>query len=89
VVAWLIRVASRKLRGSNREMQETTGRLTGMVEETLGGVREIKLFGTHDHEDRRFAEVAERCASRPCAPCGCRRSTCPWCRCWPRRRWPR
>ena len=59
IVAWLIRVASRKLRGSNQEMQETTGRMTGMVEETLGGVREIKLFGTHEHEDRRFAEVSE------------------------------
>ena len=59
VVAWLIRVASRKLRGSNRDMQETTGRMTGMVEETLNGVREIKLFGTHDHEDRRFAAVSE------------------------------
>ncbi|MBP8133689.1 MULTISPECIES: lipid A export permease/ATP-binding protein MsbA [Zoogloea] len=60
VVAWLIRVASRKLRGSNQEMQQTTGQLTGMVEETLNGVREIKLFGTHDHEDRRFHDVAER-----------------------------
>ncbi|MDD3327077.1 MAG: lipid A export permease/ATP-binding protein MsbA [Zoogloea sp.] len=59
VVAWLIRVASRKLRGSNRDMQETTGQMTGMVEETLNGVREIKLFGTHDHEDRRFAAVSE------------------------------
>ncbi len=59
VVAWLIRVASRKLRGSNRDMQETTGRMTGMVEETLNGVREIKLFGTHEHEDRRFAAVSE------------------------------
>ncbi len=59
IVAWLIRIASRKLRGSNREMQDTTGRMTGMVEETLGGVREIKLFGTHDHEDRRFADVSE------------------------------
>jgi subfamily B ATP-binding cassette protein MsbA len=59
VVAWLIRVASRKLRGSNREMQETAGRLTGTVEETLGGVREIKLFGTHDHEDARFAQISE------------------------------
>ena len=60
IVAWLIRIASRKLRGSNREMQDTTGRMTGMVEETLGGVREIKLFGTHDHEDRRFADVSEQ-----------------------------
>ncbi len=60
IVAWLIRVASRKLRGSNREMQDTTGRMTGMVEETLNGVREIKLFGTHDHEDARFASVSEQ-----------------------------
>ncbi len=60
IVAWLIRVASRKLRGSNRDMQETTGRMTGMVEETLGGVREIKLFGTHDHEDARFADISEK-----------------------------
>ncbi len=60
IVAWLIRVASRKLRGSNREMQETAGRLTGTVEETLGGVREIKLFGTHDHEDARFADISEK-----------------------------
>jgi len=60
VVAWLIRVASRKLRGSNRQMQETTGELTGAVEESLAGIREIKLFGTHDHEDRHFAGIAER-----------------------------
>ena len=60
IVAWLIRVASRKLRGSNREMQETAGHLTGTVEETLGGVREIKLFGTHDHEDARFADISEK-----------------------------
>ncbi len=64
IVAWLIRLASRKLRGSNQELQETPGHLTGMVEETLGGVREIKLFGTHDHEDRRFGEVAERLRSQ-------------------------
>jgi ATP-binding cassette, subfamily B, bacterial MsbA len=60
VVAWLIRVASRKLRGSNQLMQQTTGQMTGMVEESLNGVREIKLFGTHAHEDQRFAEVSEQ-----------------------------
>ena len=60
VVAWLIRVASRKLRGSNQAMQEATGELTGAAEEAIGGVREIKLFGTHDHEDARFGGIAER-----------------------------
>ncbi|PLX73130.1 MAG: lipid A export permease/ATP-binding protein MsbA [Azoarcus sp.] len=60
VVAWLIRVASRKLRGSNRDMQLTTGRVTGAVEASLSGIREVKLFGTHDYEDERFASLAER-----------------------------
>ena len=59
-VAWLIKIASRKLRGSNRAMQETTGRMTGAVEESLSGIREIKLFGAHDHEDRSFAAISER-----------------------------
>ena len=60
VVAWLIRVASRKLRGSNQAMQDATGELTGAAEEAIDGVREIKLFGTHDHEDARFGGIAER-----------------------------
>jgi ATP-binding cassette, subfamily B, bacterial MsbA len=59
VVAWLIAVASKKLRGGNEAMQETTGTMTGVVEESLVGVREIKLFGTHAHEARRFATVTE------------------------------
>ncbi|HJV28409.1 MAG TPA: lipid A export permease/ATP-binding protein MsbA [Aromatoleum sp.] len=59
-VAWAIRSASRKLRGGNRAMQETAARMTGTVGESLTGIREIKLFGTHEHEDRRFADISER-----------------------------
>jgi ATP-binding cassette, subfamily B, bacterial MsbA len=60
VVAWAISNASRKLRGGNRAMQETAARMTGTVGESLTGIREIKLFGTHEHEDRRFADISER-----------------------------
>ena len=60
VMAIIIRQASRKLRGGNRAMQATTGRMTGAVEESLNGVREIKIFGAHDHENSRFAEISER-----------------------------
>ena len=60
VMAIIIRQASRKLRGGNRAMQATTGRMTGAVEESLNGVREIKLFGAHEHENSRFAEISER-----------------------------
>jgi subfamily B ATP-binding cassette protein MsbA len=59
-VAWIIRSASHKLRGGNRAMQQTTASMTGAVGESLAGIREIKLFGTHDHEDRRFADISER-----------------------------
>ncbi|BAL22949.1 lipid A export permease/ATP-binding protein MsbA [Azoarcus sp. KH32C] len=59
-VAWAIRNASRKLRGGNRAMQETAANMTGTVGESLAGIREIKLFGTHEHEDRRFADISER-----------------------------
>ena len=59
VVAWLIRVASSKLRGGNQAMQASTGQMTGVIEESLNGVREIKLFGTHAHEAARFAEITE------------------------------
>ncbi|TVO67981.1 lipid A export permease/ATP-binding protein MsbA [Denitromonas ohlonensis] len=60
VMAIIIRQASRKLRGGNRAMQATTGHMTGAVEESLNGVREIKIFGAHDHENSRFAEISER-----------------------------
>jgi len=60
VMAIIIRKASKKLRGGNRAVQVTTGEMTGAVEETLNGIREIKLFGTHAHEDARFSVIAER-----------------------------
>ena len=59
IVAWLIAVASAKLRGGNVAMQDITGKMTGAVEQSLVGVREIKLFGTHDHEAQRFARITE------------------------------
>ena len=59
-VAWLIKVASQKLRGGNQAIQETTADLTGTIEESLHGVREIKLFHTYAHEGERFASVSER-----------------------------
>ncbi len=59
IVAWLIAIASSKLRGGNEAMQETNGKMTGAIEQSLVGVREIKLFGTHAHEAGRFAQITE------------------------------
>ena len=59
IVAWLITVASKKLRGGNEAMQEGAGAMTGAIEESLAGVREIKIFGTQAHEAQRFATITE------------------------------
>lgn len=59
IVAWLITIASKKLRGGNRAMQESAGTMTGAIEESLSGVREIKIFGTQAHEAARFATITE------------------------------
>jgi subfamily B ATP-binding cassette protein MsbA len=59
LVAWLIKVASAKLRGGNQAMQDSTGVMTGAIEESLNGVREIKDLGTHAHEAQRFGRITE------------------------------
>jgi len=59
IVAWLITIASKKLRGGNEAMQESAGAMTGAIEESLAGVREIKIFGTQAHEAERFATITE------------------------------
>jgi len=59
LVAWIIQVASRKLRGGNQIIQQTTATLTGNIEESLLGVREIKVYGTHSFEGQRFASVSD------------------------------
>lgn len=58
VVAWIVQVASRKLRGGNQIIQQTTANLTGDIEESLNGVREIKVYGTHAFEGQRFAQLS-------------------------------
>jgi len=59
IVAWLITIASKKLRGGNQAMQESAGTMTGAIEESLAGIREIKIFGTQAHEAQRFAAITE------------------------------
>jgi subfamily B ATP-binding cassette protein MsbA len=59
IVAWLITIASKKLRGGNEAMQESAGAMTGAIEESLAGIREIKIFATQAHEAQRFAAITE------------------------------
>jgi subfamily B ATP-binding cassette protein MsbA len=60
IVAVIIRSASRKLRGSNKQVQQLVGQVTGQVESALTGVKEIKIFGARDYEASRFNALSER-----------------------------
>ncbi len=60
LVAWIIKIASRKLRGGNQAIQQTNADLTGHIEQSLGGVREIKLFNTYTKESERFQFISNQ-----------------------------
>lgn len=60
IVAFVIRKASAGLRASNEAMQNSMAQMTSAVEESIAGVREIKIFGTQPHESSRFAGIAKQ-----------------------------
>ena len=57
VLAFSIRHINRKLRHSSERVQGWMGRVTGLVEEALLGLREIKIFNAHSYQAKRFDRV--------------------------------
>ena len=57
VLAFTIRRINGRLRQSSERVQGWMGRLTGLVEEALLGLQEIKIFGAHSLQAERFNEV--------------------------------
>lgn len=55
---WVVRVASRRLRGLSRKAQQNIGDLTQVVDEAVGGHRVVKLYGGETYEQGRFREAA-------------------------------
>jgi len=55
-LALAIRVINRKIRQSSQNVQTLMGRVTGMVQEGLFGLREIKIFGTYQYQSDRFED---------------------------------
>ncbi|MDC1208738.1 ABC transporter transmembrane domain-containing protein [Litorivicinus sp.] len=60
IVAIVIKKASVKMRHSNQSLQIWTGRLTGLIEESLLSVRDIKIFGGHKNQQTRFDHINKR-----------------------------
>lgn len=59
-IVFIVRVLSRRLRHSSRLSQQSMGDLTHVLQESLEGHREVKLFGGADYEQQRFFETSER-----------------------------
>jgi subfamily B ATP-binding cassette protein MsbA len=60
VVAFVVKKASVKMRRSNQDLQTWTGRLTGLIEESLVAVKDIKIFSGHDNQQARFEHINKR-----------------------------
>jgi ATP-binding cassette, subfamily B, bacterial MsbA len=57
VLAFAIRRINGRLRQSSKRVQSWMGRVTGLVEEALLGLQEIKIFGAHGSQADRFDQV--------------------------------
>lgn len=55
---WIVRIASKRLRGLSRKAQQNIGDLTQVVDEAVGGHRVVKLFGGEEYEQTRFRQAA-------------------------------
>ena len=55
---WIVRVASKRLRGLSRKAQQNIGDLTQVVDEAVGGHRVVKLYGGEAYEQGRFRQAA-------------------------------
>jgi subfamily B ATP-binding cassette protein MsbA len=55
---WVVRQASKRLRGLSRKAQQNIGDLTQVVDEAVGGHRVVKLYGGETYEQERFRHAA-------------------------------
>ena len=53
----VIRYFSKRMRRLSRNLQETVGELTHVLQEGISGNREIKIFGGEEYENQRFNKV--------------------------------
>ncbi len=56
----IVDFVGRKLRHRSRRAQEGMADMTASLEESIGGVRLVKAFGTHEHEKERFSRYSHR-----------------------------
>lgn len=55
----LVRLFGTRLRSLSRKMYDELGRISSHVQETVGGIRTIKVYNNQDHENARFTSMLE------------------------------
>ncbi len=60
IIWFIVKKASIKMRQSNQDLQTWTGRLTGLIEESLIAIRDIKIFGGHKIQQGLFNRINKR-----------------------------
>ncbi len=60
IIAYIMSLINRRLRGLNREQQAMTSELAYIVEESVSGHKIVKVHGGEAYEMRRFIEKADR-----------------------------
>ncbi|MGE5607357.1 MAG: ABC transporter ATP-binding protein [Bacteroidota bacterium] len=54
LIAWPISYLSKKVRWANKEIMNSVASITGVLEETLSGIKVVKAFGMEEYEVKRF-----------------------------------
>ena len=57
---WTIRRLTGRIQKSSEESREHLGALTGLIEQTLGSMRAVQVFGKERSEEDRFDETSKR-----------------------------
>ena len=57
---WTIRHLTARIQSSSEESRAHLGRLTGLIEQTLGSMRAVQVFGKESKEGDRFDETSEK-----------------------------
>lgn len=55
----LVRIFGGRLRKLSRTMYDELGKITSHVQETVGGIRSLKVFNAQTHESHRFQDMIE------------------------------
>jgi len=59
ILSWVINKASKALRGSSTDMQNSMGDMTHILEESINGQKEVKIYGGAPYESNRFNLISE------------------------------